>query len=280
MIEAVRRWLRCPVCGQPLATTGATLRCTVGHSYDLARQGYANLLTGSPPAGAETAEMIAARAAILDAGHLDPVRTALAERAAAAAGRSRSDPGLVVDVGAGTGHYLATVLAALPAHHGLALDVAKAAARRAARCHPRAAAVVADAWRGLPLADDCADLVLDVFAPRNGAEFHRVLRPDGALLVVVPTADHLAELVGPLGLVRVDPAKAERLERSLGAHFVVESEQRYAYPLALSRDHAARLLLMGPNAWHADGLAARLADWTEPVVVTISVQLNTYRPVV
>jgi 23S rRNA (guanine745-N1)-methyltransferase len=52
---------------------------------------------------------------------------------------------------------------------------------------------------GLPLADACADLMLDIFAPRNGAEFHRVLRPGGALLVVTPHPDHLAELVGPLG---------------------------------------------------------------------------------
>jgi 23S rRNA (guanine745-N1)-methyltransferase len=67
------------------------------------------------------------------------------DRATALAG---DGPGLVVDVGAGTGHHLAAVLDALTAHHGVALDVAKAAARRAARAHPRAAAVVCDVWRG------------------------------------------------------------------------------------------------------------------------------------
>jgi 23S rRNA (guanine745-N1)-methyltransferase len=274
----IRERLRCPVCGDALtdAVPGA-LRCGAGHAFDLARQGYANLLTGRAPAGADTAEMVAARADLLAAGHLDVITTAVVEKAAELAGERE---GLVVDVGAGTGHHLAAVLDALPDHHGVALDVAKAAARRAARAHPRAAAVVCDVWRGLPLADGCADLVLDIFAPRNGGEFHRVLRPDGALLVVTPHHDHLAELVGPLGLLQVDPAKADRLDRSLGGHFVLSGLRTYTQTLALSRADAARLVLMGPNAWHADPaeLAERLATWSEPVAATVSVDLGTYRP--
>lgn len=272
MIGAVLPALRCPTCAAPFTSSDTALRCDRGHSFDIARQGYANLLTTRAPAGAETTAMVVARAELLAAGHLDPVARAVAQRAAARAG----DAGLVVDVGAGTGHYLATVLDALPAHHGLALDVAKAAVRRAARAHPRAAAVVADAWRGLPLTDGCADVVLDVFAPRNGPEFRRVLRPGGTLLVVTPRPDHLAELVGPLGLIGVDPTKDERLDRSLGGHLALVEEQRYRYPLALRRDEAARFVVMGPNAWHAEDLTARLAGWPEPVSVTVSVSLRTY----
>src|SRR5258705_9927810 len=178
MIGEVVRALRCPTCAEPFEASATALRCANGHSFDIARQGYATLVTGRAPGGAETAEMVAARAELLAAGHLDPVARAVTDLARALA----APDGLVLDVGAGTGHYLATVLDALPAHHGVALDVAKAAVRRAARAHPRAAAVVADAWRGLPLADGCADLVLDIFAPRNGAEFRRVLRPGGTPL--------------------------------------------------------------------------------------------------
>jgi 23S rRNA (guanine745-N1)-methyltransferase len=277
MIGEVVRALRCPTCAQPFGVSDTALRCTHGHTFDIARQGYANLLTGRAPAGAETAGMVAARAELLAAGHLDPVARAVVAQARARSAGS-SGHGLVVDVGAGTGYYLAAVLDALPAHHGLALDVAKAAVRRAARAHPRAAAVVADAWHGLPLADGCADLVLDIFAPRNGAEFRRVLRPGGTLLVVTPQPDHLAELVGPLGLIGVDPDKGERLDRSLGGHLTLVDEQRYRYPLALRRDEAARFVAMGPSAWHAepDALAARLAGWAEPVRVTVSVSVRVY----
>jgi 23S rRNA (guanine745-N1)-methyltransferase len=272
MIGVIVPTLRCPICAASFEASDTALRCGHGHSFDIARQGYANLLTTRAPAGAETPQMVAARADLLAAGHLDPVARAVAGQAVARAAGS----GLVVDVGAGTGHYLATVLDALPAHHGLALDVAKAAIRRAARAHPRAAAVVADAWRGLPLADACADVLLDIFAPRNGPEFRRVLRPGGTLLVVTPRPDHLAELVGPLGLIGVDPAKTERLDRSLGGHVTLVEERRYGYPLALRRDEAARFVVMGPNAWHAEDLAARLSGWPEPITVTVSVSLRTY----
>ena len=219
--------------------------------------------------------MVATRAELLAAGHLRPVTAAVVDAA-----RSTADvSGLVVDVGAGTGHHLAAVLDALPAHHGLALDVSKAAARWAARAHPRIGSVVADVWRRLPLADGCADLVLDLFAPRNGDEFHRVLRPGGTLVVVTPGPDHLAELVGPLGLIRVDPEKAERLDRSVGRWFEPIAVHEHAYQLGLSRDETARFVAMGPSAWHTEPaeLASRLAHWTEPVTVTVSVTLQVYR---
>ena len=55
-----------------------------------------------------------------------------------------------------------------------------------------------------------------------------MLRPDGALLVVTPAADHLAELVDALGLLRVDPDKADRVGASLAAHFTASAASRAA----------------------------------------------------
>ncbi|MGC4893298.1 putative RNA methyltransferase [Micromonospora sp. DT31] len=277
--------LRCPVCGEPLAeaTAGTTraLRCPGRHSFDTARQGYVNLLAGRAPHSGDSPEMVAARADFLAAGHYDTVAAALAGAAAqvAAGVRGNAYP-LVVEPGAGTGRYLAAVLAALPDAVGLALDVSKPALRRAARAHPRAAAALADTWQRLPLADRSAALLVNVFAPRNGPEFHRVLDPDGALLVVTPAADHLAELVEALGLLRVDPAKADRVAGSLGAHFVEESTTGHVARPALTRAEVATLVGMGPSAWHADPdrLAARIAALGEPVPVTVSVRLGVHRP--
>jgi 23S rRNA (guanine745-N1)-methyltransferase len=273
--------LRCPVCASELAPAGpGTLRCVRRHTFDIARQGYVNLLAGSPPAGAETAEMVAARADLFAAGHFDFLTDALARAAAELARGWPSPAGLIVDVGAGTGHHLAGILDRLPSHQGLALDVSKAAARRAARAHPRAGAIVCDAWRRLPLADACADLVLDVFAPRNGAEFHRVLRTSGALLVVMARPDHLAEVVDVLGLIGVDPDKHHRLEATLGRWFALDRSVPYAHRLALSRPEAARLVAMGPSAWHIQPseVKERLARLPAPIEVTAAVELRRYRP--
>lgn len=70
-------------------------------------------------------------------------------------------------------------------------------------------------WQGLPVQDAAADVILDVFAPRSGQEFARVLRPGGVLVVVTPAPGHLAELVTALGMVGVDPAKPQRLAAGL-----------------------------------------------------------------
>ncbi|GAA1734864.1 putative RNA methyltransferase [Luedemannella helvata] len=264
--------LRCPVCAGPLAAAGRAVRCPRGHSFDVARQGYLNLLAGRAPGGDDAAQ-VAARAQLLDSGAFDFVSRALAAHCADAG------DGLVVDLGGGTGHHLAAVLDALPAARGLALDVSKAAARRAARAHPRAASVVCDAWRGLPLGDGRAALVLDVFAPRNGAEFHRVLCPGGALLVVTPRADHLAELVSAFGLLTVDPDKDVRLSRTLDRWFRSEGSWEYAHELTLSPADALTVVAMGPSARHRSpaDLAAIAGTWAAPKTVTAAVRVGLYR---
>ncbi|WP_117671052.1 putative RNA methyltransferase [Micromonospora sp. MW-13] len=299
--------LRCPVCSQPLAEalagTGRALRCPRRHSFDVARQGYVNLLAGRAPHVGDTAEMVAARADFLAAGHYDPVSAALARAARDVLTRPpfHADPGgpglappdgddptgpadgaypLVVDAGAGTGRHLAAVLAALPDAVGLALDVSKPALRRAARAHPRAVAALADTWQRLPLADGSVAVLLDVFAPRNGAEFRRVLHPAGALLVVTPAGDHLAELVDALDLLKVDPAKADRVAGSLAGHFDEVAATVLRARLELTRPEVATLVGMGPSAWHADpaALAGRTAALPEPVGVTLAVRLSVHRP--
>ncbi|GII21187.1 putative RNA methyltransferase [Planosporangium mesophilum] len=266
----ILRYLRCPVCSGSLRLAGAALRCDSGHSFDLARQGYVDLSAGRLTHAGDTAEMIAARQDLLAEGHF----RVLTEALVVAVGDRR--PGFVVDVGAGTGQHLAGVLDARPDDLGLAVDVSKPALRRAARAHPRLAAVRADAWRGLPVADGAADVVLDVFAPRSGPEFHRILRADGVLVVVTPAVSHLRELVEALDLVRVDPAKSERLSATLGPQFVKEDERRHEWPLRLSAARARTAVAMGPSAWHTD--PARLDSLPESLTVTAAVDVTRWRP--
>jgi 23S rRNA (guanine745-N1)-methyltransferase len=281
MLADVVPYLRCPVCRQPLTPdsavlAGRALRCPNRHSFDVARQGYVQLTAAVLGHEGDTAAMVEARATFLERGHYNFISTALADAAASARPRA----GLVVDVGAGTGRHLGTVLDALPGAVGVALDVSKAALRRAARAHRRAGAVRCDAWRELPLADGQADLVLDVFAPRNGAEFARVLRPEGVLLVVTPTEEHLRELVGALGLLRVDPDKEERVAAGLAPWFRTVGEEIRVRRLSLRRNEVATLVGMGPSAWHADPgrLDAAIGALPEPVPVTASVRLARYTP--
>jgi 23S rRNA (guanine745-N1)-methyltransferase len=167
--------------------------------------------------------------------------------------RGDATGGCIIDVGAGTGYYLAGVLDWLPDRIGLALDLSKFALRRAARAHERIGAVACDTWQGLPVRDGCAALVLDIFAPRNPAEFRRVLEAGGRLIVVAPTRRHLCELVPTLRLLNVDERKQERLDEKLAADFVLVSSTLYEESLALLPDEIVTLVGMGPSAHHVHG---------------------------
>jgi 23S rRNA (guanine745-N1)-methyltransferase len=271
--------LACPHCGGALAQAGGTVACPNGHCFDVARHGYLSLLAGDSRLGsADSAEMVAAREAFLGAGHLEPLATALADEAERALGDD-GEPGCVVDVGAGTGWYLARVLERLPRRSGLALDLSKHALRRAARAHPRVGAVACDAWRRLPVRDDVAALVLSVFAPRDGAEIARVLRPGGALVVVTPTGRHLDPLVSALGLLTVDERKQERLDAKLDPHLELERRADRDWSLALGPVDIRNAVAMGPSARHVDEgeLDARIAALPEPLGVTASVTISVYR---
>jgi 23S rRNA (guanine745-N1)-methyltransferase len=269
MLSGAVELLRCPVCTRGLEESEGVLRCPGGHSFDIARRGYVNLVPGR----GDSAAMVEAREAFLGAGHYRHLSEAIVEEAAGVGA-----PGVVLDIGAGTGHHLARVLDALPDRTGLALDASSAALRRAARCHPRAAAVGADAWKPLPLEDGVAALVLSVFAPRNPAEIARVLAPGGALLAVTPTTRHLYELVGPLGLLSVPEDKADRLDAQLGSRFTLTERRGVEHAMFLNGDEAAQLVRMGPSAWHVDEQAVdeRLASLPDPLTVTASVTLSRY----
>ncbi|GGY74832.1 methyltransferase [Streptomyces omiyaensis] len=266
--------LRCPVCRtHRLRPDRAALRCPGGHTFDIARHGYAGLLTGARATSGDDAAMVRARDRFLSTGSYAPLREAGARLAAGAA----SERATVVDVGCGTGYYLAGVLDRLPGARGLGLDTSARALRLAARAHDRAAAVAWDVFRPFPLAGGTADVVLDVFAPRNPAEFHRVLRPTGRLIVVRPTGRHLAELRGRLpAMVAVDPAKEQRLHRALTPFFEAVATERVEYSATLSGPDALDLVAMTPSARHVrpadlDGGGAL------PGRVTVSALATAYR---
>lgn len=269
--------LACPLCGEALSREDAAYRCPAGHSFDVARQGYVNLLPpGAHTGTADTPAMLDARQAVLAGPHFGPLVERVGEAVALAAAHH---PGCIVDVGAGTGEYLAAALGRLPGRHGIALDISRHASRRSAKAHPAITAAVCDAWQHLPLADGTASVVMSVFAPRNPEEFVRVLVPGGALVIVAPAPDHLGELVEALGLVTVDAGKSGRLERAFGTLFERVSEEAYVRPVHLNVSEAATIVLMGPSARHIGSgeLDKRLEGFASGIDTRISVTVQTWR---
>lgn len=180
--------LTCPVCGGVLHREERSLRCGAGHCYDIARQGYVNLLRSNQSKSkrhGDDKRMVAARTAFLDAGYYAPLRDAVA----AAAAEFTAGDADVLDAGCGEGYYTAQVLHTLqqqgrtPSVCGV--DISRDALICAHRRAPELTLAVASIAH-LPVADASCDLLLNVFAPHDAGEFARVLRPRGVLLRVIP----------------------------------------------------------------------------------------------
>lgn len=188
--------LKCPVCGGLLERTERALRCEKGHSYDLARQGYVNLLMSNRSSAKRHGDdklMVLARQEFLDAGHYNCLRDALCVLAA------QLCPGEVslLDAGCGEGFYTAAVKNALLARghlcHGGGVDISREAVAAAARRDKSLTLAVAGI-SALPVPDESVDLLLNIFAPDDDGEFARVLRPGGLLMKAVPRERHLLGL--------------------------------------------------------------------------------------
>ena len=187
--------LMCPVCGQRLILEGKTYRCETGHCFDCAKSGYVNLLPPAPGGKRHGDDklMVKARTDFLDKGFYDPLAREIARCVADCSAEYLH----IVDAGCGEGKYTVDVLNHL-AEHGktadiVGIDISKEALICAAR-RSKALKLCVASTAHMPLADGCADVVLNIFSPFMGEEFARVLKPDGRLLCVVPLERHLWEL--------------------------------------------------------------------------------------
>ena len=184
--------LICPVCGKPLEKSDRSYVCENRHSFDVARQGYVNLLTVQQKhslAPGDTREQVLSRRAFLEGDFYAPIARTLVETA-----QKYGVSGEILDIGCGEGWYSAQLAAALGANL-TGLDISKEAVRCAAAKYKNALWLCATAAH-IPVADESADLMTSLFALTLPEEFHRVLKKGGLYFQVLAAQDHLLGLKG------------------------------------------------------------------------------------
>jgi len=227
-------------CHEPLAREERRVICPRGHSFDVARSGYVNLLQPQDKRSKEpgdTAEAVAARRRLHDRGVTSPLLDAIAEMAAV------TSDDVVLDAGCGDGFYLGSIAGRSGCSaHGV--DISIPASDAAARRYPECEWIVANADRFVPYADATFSRVLSITARMNCAEFRRVLRDDGKLLIAIPAPDDLVELRGT-GRDRVD-----RTIETFASDFALLDQRRATTVSDLDRDavHDVLLSIYRPRA--------------------------------
>ena len=220
-----------------MARRERSLICANGHSFDLARSGYCNLLQPQDRRSRQPGdprEAVESRRRLLDAGYGEPLLQALLEEIDALALR----PGAaILDVGCGEGTHIGTISRERQIEaHGM--DLSTAAIDLAARRYPEVTWIIANADRFLPYADGSFDVALSIDARLPPAELRRILRPAGRLLVAVPAPDDLVELRAAVlgrGVLR---DRLARVSSVLSGHFELEHRRTIRRTVRLGPDTA------------------------------------------
>lgn len=245
-------WFRCPNCSQPLEMLGDTiLGCPAGHRFDRSKYGYVTLLPPRAPLiVGDSTEMVAARLAALRSGAFDALVAAVKTATTRAC---TVHPARLIDLGAGPGFYAAAAVAEREHVAVLLTDRSPVALRASRAVLPNVDRVVLDLWQPLPLRDATADVALNIFAPRNPAEYARILRPGGTLIVAVPRPEHLEELRAAHGILTVPNGKRDQVTAQLmTAGFGTPAVTAVHDRVTVSATTARHLVEMGPSAHHRD----------------------------
>ena len=258
----------CPHCRGALYKEEKRLLCHRGHSFDLAKAGYANLLVGKGGGvHGDNKEMIRARKDFLDGGYYLPLRDALVEVL------KREAPESLIDAGCGECFYTEGMASTLPSCRIAGVDISKdALAYGAKRMKARAETAVASVY-DLPVAEEAFDALTLFFSPFAGEEFKRVLKKDGLFVMAIPGKRHLWELKS---ILYKEPYENKVAEFALDGFSLLE-ERQVAFERTLEGKSLKDLFAMTPYFYRTPREGVERARAKERLTVGFEFHLLTYR---
>lgn len=275
----------CPMDGLPLLPEKNTFRCDKGHVFDMAREGYCNLLLVQQKASLDPGDskaMVAARRKFLEGGHFAPIAERVFEMVCDMTANVKHDASLrIVDAGCGEGYYLCQLnqIAFANHHQGtLALagcDISKWAVKAAAKRSPDIAWAVAGN-RQLPFAPGTVDVILSMFGFPDWENFRTVQPVDGRVLLVDPGPDHLIELRRII-YPEVNIREGRSLNTATGCGYVLKLTDQIKFLVNLENNLAIQnLLAMTPHAFKITAKAREDLQALKCLTVTADVVFRVF----
>ncbi|MFA7555465.1 MAG: methyltransferase domain-containing protein [Spongiibacteraceae bacterium] len=271
----------CPLCQNVLLQADKLWRCENNHCFDTAKQGYTNLLpvqNKKSLAPGDGVDMVTARTRFLNAGYYQAVSDAINKTIVDHLQQRANDHASIIDAGCGEGYYTSRLAQALDENSigrdVIGIDISKFAVAASAKRDKSIRWFVANS-ASIPVADQCADVLLSLFAPITNNEFFRCLKP-GALVLTASTGEHhLIELrkhlYDDINYKTFDPGKA------LGENFSQLSQQTVQQTIQLPDTNTIKdLLSMTPHFWRVSPERKKVLNTLERLTVTIDIQLHGF----
>ena len=267
--------LACPIDGNNLTRHDSIWRCADGHTFDIARQGYSNLLlvqnmrSRSP---GDSKQMVSARTRFLQQGFYSPIAKTVSTLI-----DTRSNPSSEIsclDSGCGEGYYLNQIIAQSSEQQTLSLiglDISKWAVKAAAVNNKSATWIVATN-ANLPIQSDSLDYVLCIFGFPVYKEYSRILKNSGQLIMVSTGPNHLREL---RNIIYSDVHDKSKKIRVCPEGFVESFTQNLTYSIKLdAKQQISDLLEMTPHLYRANKEGIAKAKALDTLEITIDVSLE------
>lgn len=274
--------LICPLDGLLLHKQASCFVCESGHSFDIAKQGYVNLLPVQFKRSREpgdSREMIQARKRFLDSAAYEPIAQQVVEIITS---QLSGDELTCLDAGCGEGYYLAYIRQCLEHQFPLldvstcGVDISKPAIVAAAKRDHQVTWVVASN-KQLPVREHCIDIVLCMFGFPNFAAFKKVLKPGGKVILVDPDMNHLIELRELLyGQVTQKPALHHKAALAHGFTLIDDDKIDYLHHLN-NQGQILDLAMMTPHYFKAANEARENLECLTTLDVTVDVSIKTFR---
>lgn len=231
----------CPLCQQPLSISERQYRCSNQHSFDLAREGYVNLLPVQQKKSkqpGDNEQMMQARRLFLQAGWYNPLVEQITEQL------THRTNGYLLDLGCGEGYYSGQLHQKLADVTQYGIDISKVAIRSAAKAYPDIQFAVASSYQ-LPFAANSFDQLLRIYAPSLDSEIARVLKAGGHILSVSPAPEHLLQIKAA-----IYPQVRYHSEEIININGLVHRQrQRLSFDLSLPSADLINLITMVPLGW-------------------------------